>query len=96
MNTAQHTPGPWTMDRGTPLVVMDRRGAYVAQCDGISATIGSTEEMIANANLIAAAPDLLAALKAIVGECDGGTHDGGTIGMNLARAAIAKAEAPTP
>ena len=52
MNTAQHTPGPWTMDRGTPLVVMDRRGAYVAQCDGISATIGSEEEMTANAHLI--------------------------------------------
>jgi hypothetical protein len=61
-----HTPGPWEVLRypGELLVGAESTGAYVAKCDGISATIGSGEEMLANARLIASAPALYAACKA--------------------------------
>ena len=58
-----HTPGQWTVGHAgferVPVVVAKRAGrpATVAQCDG-----GNRDEDEANARLIAAAPDLLAAL----------------------------------
>lgn len=68
VGTGKHTPGPWYAD------------AYGDDCDGIGvcakgkgivADVDSdycdTDEMHANAHLIAAAPDLLEALKAIRG-----------------------------
>lgn len=59
-------------------------GAYVDRTD---------EEIEANANLIAAAPDLLAACRRILVEDDGcSCSEGGYCAWCLARAAIAKAE----
>lgn len=60
--THAHTPGPWKWDaRGD---VSGRLGRDVAKCD-----FGDIEdkylENLANARLIAAAPDLLAALEQI-------------------------------
>jgi hypothetical protein len=46
----------------------------------------------ANAALIAAAPDLLAALRELVAESENDFHHPNTGGFEIARAAIAKAE----
>lgn len=98
MNT-QHTPGPWMIfDDGdigsasvrTPDTTVVRSGTVKGQ------TIG---EAMSNARLIAAAPELLAALRAIsamdaittVGS-DSQVRDYLYAAVNAARAAIAKAE----
>ena len=67
--TAQHTPGPWYMD-GYDLghyefaVYGGERNAYIARLEDDG---GDTAEQVeANARLIAAAPDLLAALRHFV------------------------------
>ena len=67
---SKHTPGPWETDRNN---VHSGQIATINHClnnDWIEvwspkATWANEEEMEANARLIAAAPDLLAALKAI-------------------------------
>jgi len=85
---AEHTPGPWTIyDQTDPHHIKikgqyaDIGGAHVADILGE-----------ANARLIAAAPDLLAALKAFM-HADG--HDDFEDEWPAARAAIAKAEGLT-
>jgi hypothetical protein len=73
-----HTPGPWRVEQGTPLVWgncnPDDRSTYgmgypVASMEKPLHWSGSGEPTIdtqeANARLIAAAPDLLAALLAV-------------------------------
>jgi hypothetical protein len=58
--TTNHTPGPWAVDNLTV-----RWGSYlVADCD-----IDRQGECQANARLIAAAPDLLDALRLLVIAC---------------------------
>ena len=52
--TTQHTPGPWTVEGHT---VNARGVAY-----GFANSTASAHELRANARLIAAAPDMLAAL----------------------------------
>lgn len=96
---SKHTIGPWEVTKYPEqlLVTSSPRGAYVAVCDGISATIDNAEELLANANLIAAAPDMLAALKEIeehhVSKNDKvGRPLGRSKTLRIARAAIAKAE----
>lgn len=60
----KHTPGPWKIDenKDLPLAVI------IDDDDGMGiAEIGEyTEENIANANLIAAAPDMLSALEVVM------------------------------
>lgn len=100
-NAPKYTPGPWKS-------VVLRDGARI-EADGSSiAWIGPddtrecadgrivevmTKRAVANANLIAAAPDLLAACRRILVE-DGGCScsEGGHCAWCLAGAAIAKAE----
>lgn len=80
-----HTPGPWTYYHTGWLVYA---GKLIADC-GRSGEL-SPDEMRANANLIAAAPDLLAALKRLLSATEqnlGDIHDA----EEQARAAIAKA-----
>ena len=58
----KHTPGPWRYDQSHPQVVegRDNGGLWVRR----ALAYGHTEsEVDANARLIAAAPDLLAALR---------------------------------
>jgi hypothetical protein len=77
---AKHTPGPWSLE-----AVKD----YMRPHDtGIDSEI---PESIANAHLIAAAPDLLAALRVIA---EDGKRNGWIPSFHWgeARAAIAKAE----
>ena len=91
-----HTPGPWTVDPKTLAVYApDRHGhaaaVLVADCD---CSWLLANEIRANAALVAAAPDLLAALQALVGEADLGEidHDDSTRALLAqARAAIARA-----
>ena len=56
---AKHTPGPWIVERGGYIV--DARQSTIAECHSGGAQ--SIAESQANERLIAAAPDLLAALR---------------------------------
>lgn len=81
-----HTPGPWRLAKQPPNI-----GITVTLYGYGPATLGTihtgNDEYIANAILITAAPDMLAALKAVVA-----VADRKTIEFDAARAAIAKAE----
>lgn len=72
----RHTPGPWRLDRRQSCwAIVDASGQDVAYqddaprfhagepCGSITSRGRTAEELEANAALIAAAPDLLAALK---------------------------------
>jgi len=56
-----YTPGPWTINEKWPTEVVSAKGAI---CETDAGAPESVEEMEANARLIAAAPELLEALKA--------------------------------
>jgi methionine synthase II (cobalamin-independent) len=101
MNT-QHTPGPWTYSRSA--VQYGDWRFYVAQAEGapytphysdvatlIAETVNDERRSIqeANARLIAAAPDLLEALKRLMGGTT--TLQDAQEAAQQARAAIAKA-----
>jgi len=95
-----HTPGPWEV-AGHGNYVRSRSGGFaVAQSEELPGQDG--EERNANARLIAAAPEMLEALKELVKEFDAyeaamckrfsaGHEDHGRQ-RELARLAIAKAE----
>ena len=81
MSEAKHTEGPWTADDGDGGVW----GVFSeADSDGIAYLAEPTRDMrllrpdeaAANARLIAAAPDLLQALKSIVSALGAVGHDG--------------------
>ncbi len=73
---SKHTPGPWKREIRSVLIP-------IAPYEWAEAYGGS----IANARLIAAAPDLLEALKGVLRVADRKTDE-----FDAARAAIAKAE----
>jgi len=86
--SAQHTPGPW-VNHGRiqqPGLPHSSVGARTLIARVYSEAFGDTEQEAANARLIAAAPDLLAALQAVVRVADRKTDE-----FDLAHAAIAKA-----
>ena len=90
-----YTPGPWEVgedDANGQAVV---RSEHTEICTCWHHCVGSIEQqMRANALLIAAAPELLEALKAMVNECEAvGSPSLGA--MAVAITAIAKAE-PAP
>ena len=67
MSASKHTPGPWVLDERYPGYVYcdDVLGSAVATCrDGLVSHVAH-RDYVANANLIAAAPDLYAACKDI-------------------------------
>lgn len=81
---SKHTPGPWEVGpqhHGQVAVWQSDFPAVVATC-------GRQDDAEANARLIAAAPDLLAALKETLRASPMGPH------VKMAQAAIAKAEQP--
>ena len=103
MNTAKHTPGPWRID--------DEQRDFRILADGAAAPVAFISRLyredlppaLANARLIAAAPDLLAALENLAASMDAGTAKililddeayGGWRHGNIdsARAAIARAK----
>lgn len=89
MNT-QHTPGPWNYSG--PCEITGRYSIFhngpLAYCADTTAKPGDGE---ANARLIAAAPDLLAALQNVAACFDANDPDSMANAMADARAAIAKA-----
>lgn len=108
-NKAQFTPGPWQAERDTA------RNAYAWKVTGAKgvvediarlALVDSVSQIEANATLIAAAPAMYEALKALHNVLDQRMPDGRTLNQHLsqevfecfygpaiaARAAIAKAE----
>lgn len=98
--TAQHTPGPWTIRYGTNL--FSESGRLVASTGGhsLNGRFGDEHRInVANARLIAAAPELLAALNQIANEMQSASSRGRDVSVSwldariaLARVAIAKAE----
>jgi hypothetical protein len=103
---SKHTPGPWrvqpyTWQRGNVSVFAPKFGrapygacvAHTPCSDGV----GGADGALANAHLIAAAPDLLEALRSIADCCDE-EHAARDYSSRqaeirgIARAAIAKAE----
>lgn len=94
MSEATFTPGPWDIDKNVT------ETNYLICCDisarnrGYVASLSTTnEDALNNAQLIAAAPDLLEALNLIVSYpyCDASPLEDPLV-MKLARAAINKAE----
>lgn len=106
MSEAKHTPGPWRLphfvsedsgcDCGYIFANDDRMGAVASvhfhkrECDDNP----PKDEAKANARLIAAAPDLLEALKAVAAldECEAHFEDAFERLLPQIRAAISKAE----
>lgn len=85
----KHTPGPWktqmhiSLDR---MEIRDANGRRIAECAMVFPMSAKTHE--ANASLIAAAPELLDALRMVI------AHDGRLTGADwdTIRAAVDKAE----
>ena len=95
--SAAHTPGPWVAKTYSTETVRDAVGIYAGKMvlPIVPEITGrSLEECDANIRLIAAAPELLAALHALVGEADLGEidHDDDTRALiERARDAIERA-----
>lgn len=90
--TAKHSPGPWRLHTSAHLHVVDVDGNGVASCGTRQRNydIDALEsEQEANARLISAAPDLLAALACAVDAAECG--DPASDWLRQARAALAKA-----
>lgn len=98
-NTVGHTPGPWVWRDGVLYGAEPSHLHSIINDDGCKvhrAPIGAAKappvdewfkEIAADRHLIAAAPDLLAALKGVVAVADRNSDE-----FNAARAAIARAE----
>ena len=98
--TTQHTPGPWRVDvaqdrDGTIHSVDVREAAYGLFVAAVEAHTEEHADVMANARLIAAAPELLAVLKRMVLDCERTVELECVHGSQVvddAIAAIAKAE----
>ena len=91
----QHTPGPWAADiRLAQAIIVDTHGHAVADIArhefSVTEQSYSDQRIEANANLIAAAPELLQIAKDYVLLCQ--LHDLEGAVLDSARTAIAKAE----
>lgn len=96
--STNHTPGPWRIHPFGHYDVAAHQPGFgemiVANCGGANSNVMDLGEIKkANARLIAAAPDLLAALKDVVGWIE--TSSEGEQATRIALAAIAKAEGRT-
>ena len=90
--SAKHTPGPWNTG-GSGWIGIRKEDRCIARLDDAGFATLSAEDR-ANARLIAAAPDLLAALKNLVGAYGGEpmSAEGSLDAYENAKAVIAKAE----
>lgn len=93
-----HTKGPWRWDAGLVPPDGPQRYATIYAAGDPDLVIAEFNDSIpeggANACLIAAAPDLLAALEVLVGQRDAHFHT--TTAWDAARAAIARAKGDAP
>ena len=90
-----HTPAPWTIG-GPRLTALTAQPVYdVFMGAGDDGAIVEGANAAANARLIAACPDLVAALQQIADGCERrlrkGHDEGDAASLDIARAAIAKA-----
>jgi hypothetical protein len=73
---SKHTPSPWRYDSYTDFVFAHGEAMIVCETRGYGylTSVMSDDDAVAqqdaNGNLIAAAPDLLTAAKAVFNECD--------------------------
>lgn len=92
MNQPKWTPGPWRhaakASSVVGLPVIGPMGAAIAN-------VHARDEMMANAALIAAAPELAAALERLLGDFDEHPNDF-TADWHTARAALASAKGEQP
>ena len=90
--STNHTPGPWATIGQHEVVVCAKLDGFVAPiCSAVEVGGRRThEEAKANARLIAAAPELFAALKDLLNYENLGAYDRADV-RKQARAAIAKA-----
>lgn len=98
MKTTNHTPGPWSIEwnhqSNTPdfiRVFVDGEMQDIVEMSGE----GKDLETLANAHLIASAPDLLSALRFLLADyiaIEGERLTGSSVPADMARAAILKAE----
>jgi len=87
--TKQHTPGPWFVTPDGHAVY--EKDVFGYRADTICGLPSRSDSRAANARLIAAAPDLLAALESLVAK-NYGQPQGVTVpALDIARAAIARA-----
>lgn len=90
-----HTPGPWEINEGDGMPIAKvSLLAITAPCIPDIGSL-SRDEILANARLMAAAPDLLSALRELVRAWDGTTfsvNERMQTALNDADAAITKAE----
>jgi hypothetical protein len=98
MKTTNHTPGPWSIEwnhqSNTPDFIRSFVNGEMQDIAEMSGE-GKDSETLANANLIASAPDLLSALRFLLADyvaIEGETLTGSSVPADMARAAIAKAE----
>lgn len=94
---SKHAPGPWAIEFDgdeQPRRIVDRDGEHVTYIDGSRYHDNREDpEALANCALIAAAPELLSALKdCLEGMAEQGVELCEHIAVAKARAAIAKAE----
>lgn len=89
----KHTPGPWT---ATHSCVIDPSGEIVACCTTGSVRRGDDTEDYATAHLIAAAPDLLAALVEADKSLEEANYSPNGYIRTKIRAAVTKASGVTP
>lgn len=100
MNTKQTkpTPGPWLVS--SSVLVCNSEAKIIAQCANFSGLGVEINEAIANARLIASAPDLLEVLENLLSGC---CYDPESCGQELtdrlalydkAKAIVAKAKGP--
>lgn len=82
-----HTPGPWVFNGGDHAPILH---IYATDDKHVFHDVRPLPEQEANARLMAAAPELLAALKALLAELPNFMAKSGAVGD--ARAAVAKAE----
>lgn len=91
MNKQRFTPGPWRTGAGDFPTIYDRNHDKVAHCLMRPEDENGDGQLtrLANAKLVSAAPDLLAALESMIAKIDA---DKLPISCSIARAAIAKAK----
>lgn len=90
MNTTNHTPGPWDV---SPYMNITSKNGTIAKTEQMPCNYNS--EQMANANLIASAPDLLEALRFLLADyiaIQGDKLTGSSVPIEMAQAAILKAE----
>ena len=91
-NNAAHTPGPWIVNLDDTVYQAGKGGRRICDCELSPPHLrpaAPNETDKANARLIAAAPDLLAALESLLDHCGDEPFDIEV--CNNARAAINKA-----